>query len=311
VKRLIVILTGAMLLAAFGFARMDPVPFSDAKRELRLALGLPKLWVRDFNDKPAGYERLACPGPEAMVIVTGGQSNAANAFSDPLLADPAAQALMMHDGHCYRLRDPVLGATDHGGSLWTGLGSALWRATGRPVVFINGAVGGSQLGDWLDDRSRYRQRLMAEVAMAQQVGLVPDYVMWIQGETDAAVLIDPQLYVEQMRQLVDRFDASGVFPADTPWIVFRSTRCKHRPGNGPEIDAAVTRWALHFPRIVLGPLASALGDDMRRDQCHFNGAGRAELIRETLPIFAAEAAVRPAGARKAPAVAGATAPAPR
>ncbi len=287
-KRLFGLLLAVALvlgLAVLAYARIDPLGFSDTRREFRLALGLPKLWVHDFNTDTGDYERLACPRADAIVIVTGGQSNAANALSDPLPADPAAQAFMMYDGHCYRLRDPVLGATDRGGSLWTALGSALWRASGRPVVFINGAVGGSQLGDWLDDRSRYRQRLVAEVALAQAAGLMPDYVVWIQGETDAAVLLDPQQYVDEMRQLVDHLDASGVLAKDVPWIVFRSTRCKHRRGNGPAIDAAVTAWALRYQRIVLGPLASALGDDMRRDECHFNGAGRDALVRATVPIF--------------------------
>ncbi len=299
-KRVIGLLLAVVLvlgLAVLAYARIDPSGFSDSKREFRLAMGLPKLWVRDFNTDTGDYERLACPGADAIVIVTGGQSNAANAFSEPLPADPAAQAFMMYGGHCYRLRDPVLGATDRGGSLWTGLGSALWRASGRPVVFINGAVGGSQLGDWLDDRSRYRQRLIAEVAMARAAGLVPDHVIWIQGETDAAVLLDPARYVDEMRQLVDRFDASGVFAKDVPWIVFRSTHCMHRRGNGPAIDAAVTAWALHYPRIVLGPLASALGDDMRRDGCHFNGAGRDALVRATLPIFVPAVAAGPPAQR--------------
>lgn len=276
-------------LAVLAYARVDPLGFSDSKREFRLALGLPKPWARDFNTDTRAYERLACPGADALVIVTGGQSNAANALLDPLPADPAAQAFMMYDGHCYRLRDPVLGATEHGGSLWTGLGSALWRATGRPVVFINGAVGGSRLGDWLDDRSRYRQRLVAEVALAQEAGLVPDYVMWMQGETDTAMLIDPNEYVSEMRRLVDHFDASGVFRKDTPWIVFRSAGCKHRRGIELETDAEVVAWALHFSRIVLGPVASSKGSEMRRDQCRFNGAGRAALIRATVPIFVSQA----------------------
>ncbi|MFZ4746172.1 MAG: sialate O-acetylesterase [Sphingomonas sp.] len=288
-KRLLIIVAGFALLigAALLVVRIAaPLVFIDAKRELRLALGLPKTWKRDFNLDTASAEKLACPDPEAIVIVTGGQSNAANAFADPLPASAAGGTYMMLDGACYRLRDPVLGATGQDGSLWTGLGSALHRATGRPVVFINGAVGGSQLGDWLDDRSGYRQRLVAQVQAARRAGLNPDTMIWIQGETDAAVLLDPALYVRQMQELVAHFDAEGATLTATPWIVFRSTHCMQRRSNGPAIDKAIADWAAQSDRIVLGPLASALDDSKRRDGCHFNGAGRDVLVADTLAIMA-------------------------
>ena len=95
-------------LALLAYGRIDPLGFDDHKRELRLALGLPKRWVTGFNTDPVGYVAAPCPAA-AIVIVTGGQSNAANALSDPLPVDPAAQAFMFHNGACYRQRDPVLG----------------------------------------------------------------------------------------------------------------------------------------------------------------------------------------------------------
>lgn len=267
--------------AILAVGLVDPAGLATAKREARLALGLPKQWVRGVNSDPAGYDRLACPD-QAIVIVTGGQSNAANALSDPLPADPRAAAFMMQDGVCYRLRDPVLGASGRQGSLWTGLGGAIWRRTGRPVVFVNGAVGGTQLGDWLDDRSGYLARLLGQVAAARRVGLAADYVLWVQGETDAAVSLPPADYVAQMRDLVARFDASGAVPAGVPWVVYRSTKCMARPGNGPAIDRAVADWATGSDRIILGPLASALGAAARRDGCHFNARGRRALIDATM-----------------------------
>jgi hypothetical protein len=153
------------------------------------------------------------------------------------------------------------------------------------VVSINGAAGGSQLGDWLDPRSGYLQQLLTEVAAAKRAGLVASQVIWIQGETDAAVRIDPALYVAQMQALIAAFDASGSLPADVPWLVFRSTRCKDRLNNGPAIDAAVTAWAARTPRVTAGPQASALGNDARRDGCHFNAHGRDLLVAQTLPLL--------------------------
>ena len=297
VKRTAIILVAVVLAlggALLAFRAHDPLGFIDARREARIALGLPKLWVRDYNHDTRGEAALACPA-DALVIVTGGQSNAANALSDPLPADAALPAFMALGGKCYRLRDPVLGATSTGGSLWTAMGAALHRASGRPVVFINGAVGGSQLGDWLDDRSGYRQHLAAEVVAARRAGLVPGYVFWVQGETDAFVLVDPALFVDQLRRLMPRLDAAT---GRVPWLVYRSTRCTIRRGNGPAIDAAVTAFAATSDRAILGPDASALGPDKRRDGCHFNAAGRDLLVAETVAIIGprlqARRAFRPA-----------------
>jgi hypothetical protein len=153
------------------------------------------------------------------------------------------------------------------------------------VIFINGAVGGTQLGDWLDERSGYARRLLEQVAAARRAGVVASHVIWIQGETDAAARLDPALFVSQFQALVAAFDASGTLPADVPWIVFRSTHCKDRPNNGAALDAAVTAWAAQSPRVTAGPLASALGNDARWDECHFNGRGRDLLVEQTLPLF--------------------------
>ena len=271
-------------LGVFAMKRLQPERFTELRREVRLALGLPKLWSTSFNTDTRGLAPVPCPAG-AIVLVTGGQSNAANAFADPLVPPADSGALMMLAGRCYPLRDPVLGATGDRGSLWTGLGPALARTAGRPVIFINGAVGGSQLGDWADARSGYVRHLAGEVAAARKAGVVADKVIWIQGETDAAVQLPPALYVEQMQAVMAAFDAAGVMPQQTPWLVFRSTRCKARANNGPAIDAAVTAWAAREPRVILGPNASALGYDARWDDCHFNGRGRDALVAETLPLL--------------------------
>jgi hypothetical protein len=283
-----VILFGAALAIGIGlllFRTLAPLQFADGKRDVRQALGLPKLWVRDFNDDTSSYQKVACPGSEAIVIVTGGQSNAANALADPQPSDPAVRAVMMENGACFALRDPVLRATGAGGSLWTELGAALHRATGRPIVFINSAVGGSQIGDWLDDRSGYRARLVDEINRARAIGLTPNIVLWVQGETDAAVRIPPAAFVAQLQGLVDRVDAARVMPRDVPWIVYRSTHCGNRPNNGADLDRAVEAFTAESKRVRIGPLASALDDSERYDGCHFNGRGRAALTQAVLPIL--------------------------
>jgi len=259
----------------------------DARRNVRVALGLPKDWVSGFNTDVTRHAQEPCPTGDPIVIVTGGQSNASNAY-EPVNDPPAVPGgYMFFGGHCYALKSPVLGATGTNDSLWPKLGEAITNATQRPVVFINGAAGGSQLGDWLDERSKYLRQLLDQVQGAKQAGLEPDFVMWIQGETDAKTRTDPALYVQQMRTVVQRFEEAGATAPGTRWILFRSTRCKVRPNNGPDIERALTAYTEESSSdaIIAGPQASVVDDLYRRDQCHFNNRGRDRLVNETLQIL--------------------------
>ncbi|MFC3441145.1 sialate O-acetylesterase [Sphingobium rhizovicinum] len=275
----------ALIVAIAGPFLGNAYLLNDAKREIRERLGLPKFWVTTFNTNVAAYEERTCPNDNPIIIVTGGQSNAANSYDRPPSAVPNDQSYMIFNGRCYGLKSPVLGTTGDGDSLWPALGNAIHRQSGRPVLFINGAVGGVQLGDWLDDRSGYLKRLSDQLRQARQKGYRPDYVLWIQGETDANTLIDPNLYVNQQKALIDRLDQTGLIDRATPWLLYRSTRCMHRRNNGPDIDAAMTRFTHGSPRFLTGPLVSAYDDSYRRDTCHLNRRGRDRLVADTMQVL--------------------------
>jgi hypothetical protein len=282
-------LAASFCAAAAGTLAMSErgrLVLADIKRETRLALGLPKKWIQGFHDNIALHTPLPCPA-DPIVIITGGQSNASNAF-DPVNGAPHVDGgFTWFDGQCYGLKSPVLGATGRNDSLWPRLGSALYESTRQPVLFIHGAVGGSQLGDWLDHRSNYLARLLERAVESRAQGFHPDFVLWIQGETDAKAHVEPQTYVEQMRALIGRFEAAGAVAPHTKWVVYRSTRCLQRPNNGPDIEHALTQWAdaSHSDPVISGPRASELGDAHRRDGCHFNTLGRDELVSETIKVM--------------------------
>lgn len=277
---LTIIVMVATIAAVMAFGNLR-----DLRRELREFLGLPKIWVTRFNTDAGGYARHACPGRDAIVIVTGGQSNAANSYDALPRPVDGDGTFMFFGGNCYALRSPVLGSTGQRDSLWPALGAAIHAETGKPVLFINGAVGGVQLGDWLDDRSKYLDRLATQIRLAQKQGLSPNFVLWIQGETDAFTLIEPQTYVAQQKALIDRFAKDALATSDTRWMLYRSTRCKHRRGNGPDIDQALTAFARGTKNVIAGPVVSAFDDSYRRDQCHLNTVGRDRLVRESMDIL--------------------------
>jgi hypothetical protein len=244
------------------------------------------LWYTKYNDDASLNTELPCPQDDALVIVAGGQSNAANSYDPAPPPDANPRTFMFFGGKCYKLRSPVLGASDDRDSLWPSLGQKLNAATKRPIVFIIGAMGGTQIGDWADQRSHYLSRLIDQVLAARKIGLNPAFVLWIQGETDAGIKIDPATYVDQQRAIIERMAAAGATDARTPWVVFLSTRCLHRPNNGPEIEKALKEESRQSgSSVVIGPNVTSYDDDFRRDTCHLNERGRDRLASETLDFL--------------------------
>lgn len=256
--------------------------YRDVQRNIRIALGLPKNWTTSFNDNVSRYSGVPCPDNDAVVVVTGGQSNAANSYDSAPPADHNAQTFMFYDGKCYKLQSPVLGASGEADSLWPSLGDKLSTKVGRPVVFINGAISGTQIGDWLDDRSRYLERLAHQILLARSLGFKPNFVLWIQGETDAGVQLDPTTYAREQEALITKLAASGATNSKTKWVIYRSTHCTNRPDNGPAIELALSKLASKDGRIVLGPEVTGYDDSFRHDGCHLNTRGRDRLVNDTL-----------------------------
>ena len=279
---IVVMGVGLIVLGAFLAVRATGVRYTDVRRNIRMTLGLPKFWQTSFNDNVSRYLSVPCPDNDAVVVVTGGQSNAANDYESAPPADHNAQTFMFYDGKCYKLQSPVLGASGEADSLWPSLGDKLNIEVGRPVVFINGAVGGTQIGDWLDDRSRYLERLAHQILLARKLGFKPNFVLWIQGETDAAVQLDPTTYAREQEALITKLDSWGATNSNTKWVIYRSTHCTNRPNNGPAIELSLSKLASKDDRIVLGPEVTGYEDSFRRDGCHLNTRGRDRLVNDSL-----------------------------
>lgn len=282
----------ALVVAALGGLGLAAIGDSATiRREVRLALGLPKLWHTQFDIAADRYQPLPCPGRAAdpLVLVIGGQSNAANRIAEALPPDTNRRTFMFWDGACYKAQSPVIGSTGGMGAIWPLLADRLQQATGRDVVIISGAVRGTQIGDWVDQRSRYMARLADQVRAARGRGMDPDMVLWIQGETDAAVMLAGADYVAQQHAVIEGFRRSGATDGATPWVIYFSTRCLHRPNSGPEIEAALHD--LVDPpgdALFAGPSLTAFGDEWRSDTCHLNAKGAARVVDETVAVLERE-----------------------
>ena len=264
-----------------------------AKRHVRERLGLEKRWMQPARRDPGDRDRADCPAPdEALVLVTGGQSNAANTNSSLSRVPAGRPVFTWYRGACWRTRDPVLGAGGRGGSLWPDLGARLSAALDRPVILLNGAIGGTQVADWVDRRSGYLDNLEGAMADIRDAGYRVDWILWHQGETDAAVIESRAPFETALTELTQELEQAA---PEALIYMFRASRCGRRGGpdsdKGRMVTGAQTAVAGADPRVVAGMDTDVLGPDFRRDGCHFNGFARdrvnAVVLRDLVALTAA------------------------
>lgn len=261
-----------------GFAALTLFQLPTAQR-LWIWLVFPETYYdRTFFTDVSRHEHTACPD-EALVILTGGQSNAANSVSAPTKAEAGVSAFQWYDGACYRLGDPLLGVTGARGSLWSALGRDIARE--RPVIFVNTAVGATSYRAWLDWRSGYFRRMQAAVAAMSLQGLEPDLVLWHQGESDAGRQAPFWVYRRDLGWLMRKLQ--DVLP-DATIVLYQVSRC-FGPDGEPALRDAQAFVAGQSSRILLGPDTDLIEDPGRSDGCHFNASGRDEVVAETVAFM--------------------------
>ncbi|MDV7145543.1 sialate O-acetylesterase [Tropicimonas sp. TH_r6] len=273
-------------LAGVVWSVTSPSPaehYQDFKYKLRTSLNLPKSWY-SIPQPHSGtdYTMVGCPDPaDSIVLATGGQSNAANTNSSRSQTVAGQEAYMWFMGQCYIATDPVLGAGGSGGSLWPVLASELASESGKPVLLINGAIGGTQVSDWLDERSGYLEAFEQQIKGAIEAGFHPDFFLWHQGETDAAVISDKAILADEfhalLSNLLDLSDTSRAY-------LFQASRCigDRRINGVPSVLEAQATAAEADPRIILGMNTDILGRNFRWDECHFNALARPEIVSQVL-----------------------------
>lgn len=241
----------------------------DAVRTWRWAQGL---LDRVAQPKPGDVDPVACAGPgeRPLVVLALGQSNAGNHGAP----DEVPQRVrVFHDGRCLDATDPLPGSTGRGGSVWSLLPAALREAgISRPVVVSAIGLDGTPIVAWTDLRSPLRWHLRAHLAALQRAGLVPDVVLWQQGEGDAQRNTAPTVYGERLQVLSELLRDGGY---RGPLLLARSTRCRSLPHAAlrQAVDDAV---AQHPDRFAPGPDTDGLEGPARlADGCHLSASGRA------------------------------------
>lgn len=208
-------------------------------------------------------------GSETMWLLCLGQSNAANSGDEGRGFQPNVYSY--YDGKVYAAKDPLLGATGRGSSVWTALGrEIIKRKMAQKVVLVPFAVGGTSIDRW-QPNDPVGSLLGRTLASLKANKIEVSFILWQQGESDSDM--GSEKYSDMLLQLKTGFVVSG---QHAPMIVAFASR--KRRGISTAVRQGQHIAADKSPCIIFeGPDADALGRDLRRDGIHFSTAGQDRL----------------------------------
>ncbi len=243
---------------------------------LRLPTGCHLLLLRVGEPRPAqAFNHVEhCEVCVGEVFIVAGQSNAAGSCT-ALFAAVSPQVrtgLVGDDGRIQwkRCVDPQV--ANGGGSVWPLVGDMLAKRLQAPVGFVNLAVGGSSIRDWLPGTPNFA-RLAATLRRLRPQGVRA--VLWHQGESDADMAAEA--YAAHLSAIIAAAREAAGTDASLPWLVAQASFKDGRRFDGPRAgQRRVCESGLALP----GPDTDQLELELRQpDRVHFNEAGTRAAAR--------------------------------
>lgn len=222
--------------------------------------------VRVTNEPLVDCSLIAAQNP--LVILALGQSNAAN--HGERTSTPSNPIILFANSKCILATDPLPGGTGSGSSIWSRLPRHLsMRNPKRPLVLSVIGIDATTITDWTSQQSPLPRLLTAHVKSMKAFGLLPQVVLWQQGEADARLGTSSEAYGAGLGKLANYLTDAG---SDAPILLALSTVCRAEPNIA--IRTAISTIALKNDRFKVGPDTDALNAaDMRFDACHFSITG--------------------------------------
>lgn len=210
-----------------------------------------------------GRQIVACPQTgDAFFVVVFGQSNGAN-YGNHRFSSRRNDVANYYGGRCVAAADPILGASQEGGSPWLPFADSL--NTDQPVMIASFGRGGSAAGDWL---SWWTLRPLLERTLRdlESAPIAPNLFIYVQGESDQAT--PPLVYRAQVEKVFARVRERF---ADVPIALSGSSYCFGVAA--PQIVEAQRILAQEMDLIWLGETDDLRGENYRYDDCHLTREG--------------------------------------
>lgn len=232
-----------------------------------------------------GKKEMTCPpaGERTEVLLTIGQSNAANHAGQRFASKYGARIVNFFAGKCYLAASPLLGASGHMGESWTLLANKMIASgLAEQVVIVPTAIGDTPIARWAS--GDLRSMLSEVLGGLQAAGYKPTRVIWHQGESDFVARTDPAEYVERFRSVVALLRSHGV---NAPIYAAVATRGERY--HGWSIDNPLAKVQRHLPGAEAVVDTDALITDLARyDGVHFSMTGQEQYTDALLKTFREE-----------------------
>ena len=218
-------------------------------------------------------KEVECPSAQDTLVIAGfGQSNSANRGGHRF-ENTNAKVLNFYNGKCYIANDPMLGTSGGFGSLWIPFAKAL--NTNKTILLVTFGVNSSKVKNWLAEDGLW-SHYKTNMASLTEVGLAPQYFVWMQGESDTETELNEfnQDLNQFFRQIKLDFPESRIALSGT-------TYCN---GEAPTIVEEQQKVANDNGYIWLGVTDKYKKARYRYDGCHLSEQG----MRSIAKMFAAK-----------------------
>lgn len=231
------------------------------------AIDMLRDWAEDYAVRTAP-DKDGC-----KVVFAFGQSNAANHGQTRYTASD--RVYNYFKGHYYPAADPLVGATGEGGCVWTRLADMMIdKGLAQEVTLVCPAVGATCVSEWAEGGPLY-SRLAETVDGMLEDGVVPDVILWHQGESDNIADTPAEDYVKSFLSVREVFRSRGI---QSPIVVavasYHPACIGDGDGTDTQVRAAQKQLADSYPDIMPGPDTDRLDRCCHRhDGVHFSGKG--------------------------------------
>lgn len=212
---------------------------------------------------------------KTMIALVFGQSNAAN-NGQKAYTTHNAYVFNYYGGKLYTAKDPLIGNTGKGGSVWTRLGDKLIDSGFyKKVIFIPIAVGATAIERWVNGGDCF-EKLQQTLKTLDSLHIHLTHIFWHQGESDNLQNTSKAKYKEQLRAILQNLRKYQ--SAD-----FYVSIASYHPGAIAKplgVDTVIRNAQMEFINENKGVLAGPDTDTIihaihRHDSVHFSDFGMA------------------------------------
>ncbi|MBB6002543.1 sialate O-acetylesterase [Arcicella rosea] len=249
--------------------------------------------VYSFNKLSAGdtLDIKQFNNEDFTVIFTFGQSNSANYGQGMYTCKQ--DVYNWYKGKMFKAKDPLLGADNNRGSVWTRLADKLIQENfAKKILIVPIGIGSTEVAQWAKG-GKHNELVLQTIKALNTQGIIVDYILWHQGESDNLRNTSKELYIQRFESVRETFRNNNqnapIFIAIASYHPSENSLTKKKLGIDPTIQEAQLALTKIHKDIFLGANTDKLDKSYyRHDGIHFSVLGlekHAELWLKSLKKY--------------------------